>query len=250
MLITSIGDTAVEDLSKYLQFNSIFYVADQLRLELPSSDDEFPIYNFDEWMKSWLTKYENNWIADIKTIVPCIEYLMDTKRYVKDGKYVIENNIFEQALKGEGDTLILKMDSSIEYAKSNKKYSISVAFIDEVDLPKLERSVTRKNYYINWDYMNDDKYEDSDWEDEGFMSCSIDYYNDSHDNSQEKYDPYLQDMSSNFIRLSKDLRWFFGCENSTPFGHIKGGFLMENEEIVQKSVIPNSLKFLLKSGMV
>jgi len=214
------GDTAVEDLSKYLQFNSMFYVADQLRMEVPSDDDESPIYTFDEWMKSWLAKYENNWIADIKTIVPCIEYLMDTKRYVKDGKYVIENNIFDQALKGEDDTVILDMDNTIEYAKSNKRYSISVAFIDEVDLPKLKRSVTQKNYHIKWDYMDDDKYEDSDWEDEGFMSCSIDYYNDSHDNSQEKYDPYLQDMSSSFIRLSKELRSFFCCENSTPFQYV------------------------------
>jgi len=31
---------------------------------------------------------------------------------------------------------------------------------------------------------------------------------------------------------------------------ITHNYFMENEEVVQKSVIPNSLKFLLKSGMV
>lgn len=31
---------------------------------------------------------------------------------------------------------------------------------------------------------------------------------------------------------------------------ISYNYFMENEEVVQKSIIPNSLKFLLKSGMV
>ena len=31
---------------------------------------------------------------------------------------------------------------------------------------------------------------------------------------------------------------------------ITHNYFMENEEVVQKSIIPNSLKFLLKSGMV
>ncbi len=31
---------------------------------------------------------------------------------------------------------------------------------------------------------------------------------------------------------------------------ISHNYFMENEEIIQKSIIPNSLKFLLKSGMV
>lgn len=31
---------------------------------------------------------------------------------------------------------------------------------------------------------------------------------------------------------------------------ISNTFFMQNEEVVQKSIIPNSLKFLLKSGMI
>jgi hypothetical protein len=31
---------------------------------------------------------------------------------------------------------------------------------------------------------------------------------------------------------------------------LSGQFFMENEEVVKKSVLPNSLKYLLKSGMV
>lgn len=39
-------DTSVEDLSKYVQYNAMYYIADEYRKTQSISDDENPIYTF------------------------------------------------------------------------------------------------------------------------------------------------------------------------------------------------------------
>lgn len=66
-------DTAVEDLSKYVQYNAMYYIDDEYHKTLSISDDEDPIYTFESWIKSWLTNIPGRWLSDIKTFPPKYE---------------------------------------------------------------------------------------------------------------------------------------------------------------------------------
>lgn len=205
-------DTVVEDLSKYVQYNAMYYVADEYRKTLSVTDDEYPIYTFDTWIKSWLTKIPGRWSSDIKTLPPNKNIFLDIKKYVKDGKYVINDNVFDDAFwyiyQGE-KYFILYSNTSIEYEHNRKHYSISVGIVDKKYVKRLLKQAQRENYWIEENFIS---HEDDNYE---FIE---DVTGESYEKESrfETFDPYTNGMNFNFLKPNEDMEHFFGLVEVLP----------------------------------
>lgn len=205
-------DTVVEDLSKYVQYNAMYYVADEYRKTLSVTDDEYPIYTFETWIKSWLTKIPGRWSSDIKTLPPNKNIFLDIKKYVEDGKYVINDNVFDDAFwyiyQGE-KYFILYSNTSIEYEHNRKHYIISVGIMDKKYAKRLLKQAKRENYCIEENFISheDDNYEFiEDVTGEGYEKES----------RFETFDPYTNGMNYDFLKPNKDIEHFLDLVEVLP----------------------------------
>lgn len=205
-------DTAVEDLSKYIQYNAMYYVADQYRKTLPCTDEAYPIYTFKTWVSQWLPSIQGHWMADFKSTPPNIGMFLDTRRYVKNEHYVIDSSIFRRPFEyDEGKLFILEAENTIEYEHSTKRHSMTVGIMDKNHIEKLLNETKVKNYSIEYSFIIDDE---SDSEDR-FIEDVTDVY-DIKDSSFEKFDPYMNGMSCSLLKPSEKIERYFNLEGIVP----------------------------------
>lgn len=212
-------DTPIELIDKYAQLNAMYYVADEYRKTLPVSDDEYPIYTFEQWVRSKLTCFDERWISDIKDIPPLIPQFLDMKLYVdKDDKaYVISddyfNNIFEFSFENKKQ-LILGASSRIESNHRVKRIDISTGFIGWENLKKLKNSLKKVNFRIR-DYYFDDDDEFEDDTNNSFIYETI-TWEDTNDSNCEKCDPYNCEMGLSLLKPSKIIENHIGTSGVNP----------------------------------
>lgn len=212
-------DTPIELIDKYAQLNAMYYVSDEYRKTLPISDDEYPIYTFERWVRSHLTCLEEKWISDIKDMPPLIPQFLDTKLYVdKDNRaYVISddyfNNIFEFDYEGKKQ-LALHASNRIESDHRVKHIHISTGLIEKENLEKLKTSLTKVNFRVGDYYLDDnDEFEDESYD--SFIQETIDWV-DTNDSSYEKFDPYNCEMGLNLLKPSKTIENYIGTNGVNP----------------------------------
>ncbi|MCT4563574.1 MAG: hypothetical protein N4A68_04570 [Maledivibacter sp.] len=206
--------TSVEDLSKYVQYNAMYYIADEYRKTQSISNDENPIYTFEGWIQSWLTNIQGSWVSDLKSLPPKKEIFLDMKRYVQDAKYVIDDGIFHKSfwhVHEKQKYFILYNNSSIEYKKSRKAYSMSIGIMDKKFLNKLLEQVRMLNYWIEWSFISD---EDHRCDDRFIEDVTGEYY--GKDSSFETFDPYTNEMNYSLLKPSKDIEHFLKIDGTSP----------------------------------
>lgn len=207
-------DTEVEDLSKYVQYNVMYYIADEYRKTLSVSDDEEPMYTFESWIKSWLTNIPGRWISDIKTLPPNKKIFLDVKKYVEDGKYVISDDVFDKAfwtVYSKKKYFILYCNSSIEYEHSSKSYSMSVGIMDKKYISNLLKQARRDNYWIEENFIIDE----NNRYNYGFIEAVTgDYY--EKESSFEIFDPYTNGMNYNLLKPNEEIEHFFEIADVFP----------------------------------
>ena len=212
-------DTPIELIDKYAQLNAMYYVADEYRKTLPISDEEYPIYTFEGWVRSHLTCLDEKWISDIKDMPPLIPQFLDTTLYVnKDDKaYEISdnylNNIFEFNYDGK-EQLILHASNRIESDHRVKHIHISTGFIDKENRKKLKTSLEEVNFRVGDYYLDvNDEFEDEYYD--SFIQKTIAWI-DTNDSSCEKFDPYNCEMGLNLLKPSKIIENYIGTNDANP----------------------------------
>jgi len=207
-------DSAAEDLSKYVQYNAMFYIADEYRKTLSVSDDEYPIYTFNNWVQSWLTKIPGSWVSDIKTLPPNKKIFLDVKKHVEEAKYVINDDVFDKAfwyIYQKRKYFILYSNNSIEYEHSSKRYSMSVGIMDKKHINKFLKQAKRDNYWIEGNFIaNEDKrYNDGFIED-----VTGEYY--GKESSFETFDPYTNGINYSLLKPNRDIEHFLKIADISP----------------------------------
>ncbi len=207
-------NTAVEDLSKYVQYNAMYYVADEYRKTLSVSDDEYPIYTFETWVQSWLTKIPGRWVSDIKTLPPSKKIFLDVNKYVENAKYVISDDVFYKAfwhVYQNQKCFILYSNNSIEYENSSKHYSMSVGIMDKKYISKLLKQAKRDNYWIEENFITD---EDNRYSDGFIEDVTGEYY--EKESRFETFDPYINGMNYTLLKPNEEIEHFLKLADVSP----------------------------------
>lgn len=212
-------DTPIELIDKYAQLSAMYYVADEYRKTLPVSDDEYPIYTFEQWVNSKLTCLGERWISDIKDMPPLIPQFLDTKLYVdKDDKaYVINDDYFNGIIEfnfGDKQQLILSASNRTESNHRVKRIDVSTGFIEREDLEKIEINLRKVNFRIA-DYYFEDDDEFNDESDNSFIHRTV-IWIDTNDSSCEKFDPYNCEMGLSLLKPSKIIENYIGTNGVNP----------------------------------
>lgn len=208
-------NTSVECLSKYIQYNAMYYIADEYRKTLPVLDDEYPIYTFDKWISSWLTRTQGRWISDAKTFPPRISAFLDRKRYIENGRYIINDNVFDNLFLYNYKNinyLISYCDASIENEKSRKCYEICMGIMDKKYLNEFMKESQKDNYWIEENFISD---EDDDY---GFIE-SITSIADNLENKIEIFDPYTNQMNYSYLIPNGNIQEFFKLVDVAPIDY-------------------------------
>lgn len=207
-------DTSVEDLSKYVQYNAMYYIADEYRKTLSVSNDEDSLYTFEEWIQRWLTSIPGKWVSDIKTLPPNKKIFLDVNRYVTNKKHEINDDIFDKAFwytYKKQKYFILYNDSSIEYEHSGKHYSMVVGIMDKKYVNKILIQAKEDNYRIDWSFITD---EHDNFQQEFIEDVIGEYY--GKESSFEKFDPYTNGMNYSLLKPNEEIEHFLKIANVSP----------------------------------
>ncbi len=212
-------DTPIELIDKYAQLNALYYVADEYRKTLPISDDDYPIYTFERWVRSHLTCIDKYWISDVKDTPPLLPQFLDTTLHIdKDDKaYVISDNFFNNIFEfnyNDKEQLILHASNRIESNHRVKHIHISTGFIEKGNLEKFKTSLKKVNFRIGDYYLDDnDEFEDESYN--SFIQETIAWI-DTNDSSCEKFDPYNCEMGLSLLKPSKIIENYIGTSGVNP----------------------------------
>ncbi|MGI6427049.1 MAG: hypothetical protein ACOX0L_05600 [Natronincolaceae bacterium] len=215
-------DSPIELIDKYAQLNAMYYVADEYRKTLPISDEEYPIYTFNEWVHSNLTCFDEKWISDLKDIPPQIPQFLDTALYLdeEDKSYIVSDNYFKNIYEfnyNGKEHLILYASNRIESDHRIKNIQISTGFIKKDRLENLKERLKEENFRLGYYYL-DENNEFADNLSDSFIQQAIDSIG-INDSSCEKYDPYNCEIGLRLLQPSKTIENFIGTSGVHPISY-------------------------------